>query len=361
MQLVAGGNRPDSLADGGAYGAGNPHDDLARRQFAGGGGDALNFLLPGAVNKSFGADAFDRFHGEAERHAAGNCFVRDDEILRANAEDAGLTGAGIPGQLRFDLVGAQRHQIHRRRADEGGDKGGRGLLVDVERIADLLDLATIHDHENIGQRHRLELVVGDVDRGRGQAALQFADFDPHRDAQLGVEVRQRLVKQEHLWLPHDGAAHRHALALAAGQLPRLTLEHRAEFENAGGFPHPRLDLGLGHAAVAQAVGHVVVDGHVWVERVVLEHHRDVAVGRLNLVDDAPADIDLAAGDGLEACDHAQQRGLAAAGRADQHAELAVADVEIDALDGFEATGISFSDITERDVGHGYSTSPSRPD
>ena len=203
-----------------------------------------------------------------------------------------------PASCDLSLVGAQRHQIHRRRADEGGDEGGRGLLVDVERIADLLDLAAVHDHENIGQRHRLELVVGDVDRGRGETALQFADFDAHGDAQLGVEVRQRLVEQKHFRLPHDGAAHRHALALAAGQLPRLALEHRAEFENARGFLDARLDLRLGHAAVAQAVGHVVVDGHMRVERVVLEHHRDVAVGRLDLVDDAPADIDLAAGDGL---------------------------------------------------------------
>ena len=73
-----------------------------------------------------------------------------------------------------------------------------------------------------------------------------------------------------------------------------------------------------------------------IERVILEHHGDVAIGRLELVDDAPADIDLAAGDGLKPGDHPQQRRLAAAGGADQHAELAVADVEVDALDGLEA-------------------------
>ena len=46
MQLVAGRNGPDSLADGRADGAGNPHDHLAGRQFARGGGDALHLVLP---------------------------------------------------------------------------------------------------------------------------------------------------------------------------------------------------------------------------------------------------------------------------------------------------------------------------
>ena len=135
--------------------------------------------------------------------------------------------------------------------------------------------------------------MGDIDRRGAEPPLQFADLDPHRDAQLGIEVRQRLVEQEHFRLPHDGAAHRDALALAARELPRLAVQHRADFENARGFLDAGLDLGLGHAAVAQAIGHVVVDAHMRIERVILEHHGDVALGRLDLVDDAPADIDLA--------------------------------------------------------------------
>ena len=108
MQLVAGRRRPDSLADSGADGAGNPHDDLTRRQFAGVGGDALNLVLPGAVDKSFGADALDRFHREVKRHAAGHRFAGDDEILRTNAEDAGFVDPGIAGQLRFEFIGAMK-------------------------------------------------------------------------------------------------------------------------------------------------------------------------------------------------------------------------------------------------------------
>ena len=72
------------------------------------------------------------------------------------------------------------------------------------------------------------------------------------------------------------------------------------------------------------------DRHVRIERVVLEHHGDVAVARAHVVDDLAADLDLAVVGVLEAGDGAQQRALAAAGRADQHGELAVGDVEVDA-------------------------------
>jgi hypothetical protein len=39
-------------------------------------------------------------------------------------------------------------------------------------------------------------------------------------AQLGVEVRERLVEQEHLRVADDGAAHGDPLALSARELPR---------------------------------------------------------------------------------------------------------------------------------------------
>ncbi len=73
--------------------------------------------------------------------------------------------------------------------------------------------------------------------------MQFLDLGAHRDAQLGVEVRQRLVEQEDLRIAHDGAAHGDALALAAGKLARVALEQRRQAEDVGGAPHPGLDLG----------------------------------------------------------------------------------------------------------------------
>ncbi len=82
------------------------------------------------------------------------------------------------------------------------------------------------------------------------------------------------------------------------------------------------------SAASQREADVLRDRHVRVERVVLEHHRHVAVARLQVVDDTLADPDLALADLLEAGDHAQRRRLAAARRPDEDDELPVVDVEV---------------------------------
>ena len=202
--------------------------------------------------------------------------------------------------------------------------------------------------------------MGDIDAGDTKRSLKPFDFDPHLAAQLGVEIRKRLVEQEHGGLAHDGAAHGDALALAAGKIARPPLEEGLDAEHACSFHHARLDLGLRRFPVAQAVGHVVVDRHVRIERVVLEHHGDVALGRLDVVDHAIADPNLARADGLDPSDHAQQRRFPAAGGPHEHAKGAVGHVETDALDGFDAAGIELANVFEIHACHRPLTSPSRP-
>ena len=209
------------------------------------------------------------------------------------------------------------------------------VVIELVRRADLLDDAAVHDHDPIGQRHGLDLVVGDVD-GRGAHLLvHLLDLGAHLHPELGVEVRQRLVEQEHLGIAHDGAAHGDALALAAGELLGLAVEQLRDVEDAGRLVDALLDLGLGKALEPQPERHVLEHGHVRVERVVLEHHGDVAVFRRHVVDDVAADEDLAVGDVLETRDHAQRRRLAAARWPHQHHELVVGDVEVDASHGLD--------------------------
>ena len=66
--------------------------------------------------------------------------------------------------------------------------------------------------------------------------MQRLDLGAHLHAQLGVEVGERLVEQEHLRVAHDGAAHGDALALAARELARLALQELLEAEDLGGAP-----------------------------------------------------------------------------------------------------------------------------
>ena len=90
------------------------------------------------------------------------------------------------------------------------------------------------------------------------------------------------------------------------------------------------------------------------KRVVLEHHGDVAVLRLDVVDDPVADAHLAAGDRLQPGHHPQGGGLAAAGRPDEHEELAVGDIEAEVVDGVKAVLVDLVDIVHRHGGHGLS-------
>ena len=51
----------------------------------------------------------------------------------------------------------------RGRADEAGDEQIVRLVVELERRADLLDVAAVEHHDLVGHGHRLDLVVGHVD------------------------------------------------------------------------------------------------------------------------------------------------------------------------------------------------------
>ena len=72
---------------------------------------------------------------------------------------------------------------------------------------------------------------------------------------------------------------------------------------------------------------VLEDGLVRIEGVVLEHHRDIPIARGKPVDDLVADPDLAVRDLFETRNHAERCCLPAAGRTDEHHQLAVRDLE----------------------------------
>ena len=92
---------------------------------------------------------------------------------------------------------------------------------------------------------------------------------------------------------------------------------------------------LGRRRARKRERHVAVNGLVRIQRVVLEHHRDVPVLRRHVVDQPVADADLAIARLFQPRDHPQNGRLAAARRPHQHDELLVRDVEVDATYRFD--------------------------
>ncbi len=198
--------------------------------------------------------------------------------------------------------------------------------------------------------HGLDLIVRHVHGRPPDALVQLLELRARLDAKRGIEVGQRLIHEEHRGLASDGPADRDALALTTGELLRFALQELLQSEHVGDLADAPVDLGLRHAAELQTEGDVVVDGHVRIERVVLEHHRDVAILRRDVVHEPLADEDVTGRLLLEPSDHPQRRGLPAAGWSDEHEELFVLNLKRQVIDGEDVSEL-LRHVVERDRGH----------
>ena len=231
------------------------------------------------------------------------------------------------------VVQGKLEEIHARRAEEPRDEAVRRLVVHLPRRRALLKHAAVEHGDTVAHGHGLDLVMSDVERRDAQAALEPGDLGPRLDAQLGIEVGERLVEQEHAGLPHECAAHGDALPLPAGERRRPAIKEGLDLEQRRGGTHPASRLVLRRAGNVERERHVLGDVHVWVERVVLEHHRDVPLLRRHVGDVAIADRHPSAVGSLEAGEQSQRRRLAAARWPDQDQEFAVVDLEVEAVEG----------------------------
>ena len=173
------------------------------------------------MREALGADADDDPVGRERRRAAARVSGTCNEPELAPTSPSTCSG------IRF-IAGEPMKPATNTLA--GSVNSSRGVCA-------LLQQAVLQHGDAVAHRHRLDLVVGDVDRGDAEPALQRGDLGAGLHAQLGVEVRQRLVHQEHLRLAHDRPAHRHPLALTARELGRLAVEVVVEVEERGRLAH----------------------------------------------------------------------------------------------------------------------------
>ena len=120
-----------------------------------------------------------------------------------------------------------------------GDRDSLRSREDSARRANLHDAAVHENGDAVGKRHRFFLVVRDVHGGRAECPLQRMQLESRFHPQLGIEVRQRLVKQEQARLADDRARKRAALLLSAGELPGRALQQVPDADLRGGVGAPR--------------------------------------------------------------------------------------------------------------------------
>ena len=164
------------------------------------------------------------------------------------------------------------------------------------------------------------------------SSLDPPDLLAQLDAHLGVERRQRLVEQQHPRPDREGPRERDALLHAARELVRVAAAGMAEADEVEQLAHPVAAVALPLTAHPQPELDVLPGGHVREQAVGLEDHADVPPVRRRPRQVDAVDDDRAGGRLVEPCDEPQRRRLAAAGRAEQRDELALLELEVDAVE-----------------------------
>src|ERR1700722_10715557 len=216
---------------------------------------------------------------------------------------------------------------------------------DLVGVPELDDLARKHEQRLLGNPRGLLHIMRDNDDGVAAFQLEKQLLDLGRGD--GVQGRAGLVQEQHIGLDGQRPGDAQALLLAAGQGSSGPVDDVLDLvpesgPSQGAF-HGPLDLvGIALPMQAHARGHVLEDGKGREGRGLLEDHADPAPHRhrvhgvaqylLAVVDDLA--LHAGARHGLvHAVQAAQERGFAAARRADHGRHFPRLDVQIDAEKG----------------------------
>ena len=125
------------------------------------------------------------------------------------------TEATLAEHQRLAWTHQDRQHIHRGAANELGHKQIGRPSVELHGCAQLLQPPLVQHRDPVPHGHRLHLIVGHIERGGAQLALQFHDLFARGAAQFGVEIAEGLIHQKHRRLPGHGPAQGHPLLLPA--------------------------------------------------------------------------------------------------------------------------------------------------
>src|SRR5690606_3355684 len=246
---------------------------------------------------------------------------------RGKTQASQRNGGGVTGDL-FDIDGNSIGI-----AEESGDETRLWRIIDFMRRTDLVNAAFAHDGDVVRHGQRFALIMCDIDEGCADAFLKPFQLDLHLQTQFQVKRAERFVEQQHLGFVDERARQRHALHLSTGKLARLARAIAFEPDQFERLANAALQLAATNAMDARPIGNVVVNRHMREQCPALKHHIGGAAIGGNAVGALVTDPDFTSVGILEAGEHAQRRGFAAAGWAEQRKERTFRNMKADAVDG----------------------------
>src|SRR5262245_28439200 len=159
-----------------------------------------------------------------ERELDANFEAKMDYAL-----DDRLSAGPVCRELDLEVVWTDERVIEPvDRADEPHHEFARRVLVEIAWFSGLLDPAFVHEHDAVGDVHRLLLVVRDQDGGDVDVLVEPSKPGTELLSHPGVERAERLIEQKDFRLDGERAGKRHTLALPTRELPGVAFGEAEE-------------------------------------------------------------------------------------------------------------------------------------
>ena len=187
--------------------------------------------------------------GGADAHAppvaAARCARMDDQLSAGH-----LKAHETIGRVMAHHSALEAH----RRLARGRQRQGK-ITLEIRQRPRRDDPAMVHQHQRVGQPFDLAQIVADIDNRHGEAGVQLVQKGQDLVARSLIERRQRLVHQQKTRLRQQRAANGDALALAARQFFRRTVEQSVEPEKARDLVEAKRPLAWCRRAIEQIAAH----------------------------------------------------------------------------------------------------------
>src|SRR6266852_3649025 len=177
----------------------------------------LDVIAPHSAEKALrtnrGSPATDvRLRPKTKRRRAEHNRHRAPDVKRHSVSRRQLSNRRIE-----DDAARSRRPYRRRQTVRDADEIGHEMIgwagINIERAPRLADAPRLHHGNAIGDRQGFLLVMGHKDGGFPERLLDLLEFRAHSDAHLGVQVRERLVEEQHVWFDHQRPCQCDALLL----------------------------------------------------------------------------------------------------------------------------------------------------